>query len=104
MEKLCDPETALISTLWETEGEDKGGTLEVTVYSIFSGSAVFVMFLRSAERILICSWEKNSPVVTPEISAASHPTAEPLSQMPTCTYSQAHRLLLCVCPHIIPKK
>lgn len=40
-----------MSTLWETAagGKDEGGTLEIADYSMFSGSGVFVMFLRSDE-------------------------------------------------------
>lgn len=43
-----------MSTLWETAagGRDKGGTLEIADYSMFSGSAVFVMFLRSDESLV----------------------------------------------------
>lgn len=40
-----------MSAIWETAvgGKDKGCTLEIADYSMFSGSAVFVMFLRSDE-------------------------------------------------------
>lgn len=57
MERLWELETPqLTSTIWETapEGEDKGGIPEIADYSIFSGSAVFMMFMRSGENLLCC--------------------------------------------------
>lgn len=67
--------------IWETAagGKDKEGTLEITDYSMFSGSAVFVVLLRSDESPVSLG-KGTAPIV--KISAASHLRMK-LNQTPT---------------------